>query len=829
MAVLSDVGAYTQIIIFSLIGLGFTTLVYFQNKLGHDIEKDLEKQLGSEIVNGQLLGNEKDQSSIASLKKYYLGITVQVQRCAMEFYKSQTFFMSFFALIFSIGFLIWLSQDDRTFMLMIAFALGCTCVAINTLITLKISLASVIRTAILSKEQSIIGFTYFNASAISIATTAVSILTLSILIPSFISILDDDDDITIQDYTNIFQSILGYALGTAFASLFYREAGSMSCKGILVGRDMIQKSNYQNYDQTVIEVNLNTASIISNIYNNNIVSVLDFQTVFTAFLCIYLIVICQSPQVDKDYRGTFYLPLYLVGINLLVAIAVTYVTNSSPTIEEEDNQAYEYSIPKETAKQVRLQVLICNIFSLVFLICFPIWIVPDGFTIGSKKLNLVSQENIDCSDAIWALMTGLASQTFLIVYSEVFTSHYFSPVKKIAQIRKDHPKGGFSMTLLTATEYANISQFGIFVLFSFTIMLGYLLCGMFGVACAICGLICSPFSLMSVNIFSGFTAEAFEISGVGKKFKFQKTFVYIKHFLIFQTGYLKSMRQKLFGYSWASRNFSIYTQIVTIIAVILTSVLCIGACVFITGDFDIYVWDAYGIFGFLYGGSLAYFIKGVGLSGIKQVAENLKETYSLKKSSDVGSKKSNFKEVDVLVKDQYNSVITKVAINIFTVIYILLFLNQINFFPQNQSIFSIVLIGIFFGNKTLVAFVIGLNLVGVYLCFMSLIVGYSVKNAREYSRDYGKVTDVDEAPIQADITVTACEGIPGTALVTYLVFNTVFVLQGAIKWAQYGYFRKWVDSGELNKLADSTTDGYLSSIKNIPDIISKAFDGEGAE
>lgn len=46
-------------------------------------------------------------------------------------------------------------------------------------------------------------------------------------------------------------------------------------------------------------------------------------------------------------------------------------------------------------------------------------------------------------------------------------------------------------------------------------MLGYLLSGLFGIACAIIGLICAPFSLMSVNIFAGFTAEAFEISGVG--------------------------------------------------------------------------------------------------------------------------------------------------------------------------------------------------------------------------------------------------------------------------------------------------------------------------
>lgn len=63
------------------------------------------------------------------------------------------------------------------------------------------------------------------------------------------------------------------------------------------------------------------------------------------------------------------------------------------------------------------------------------------------------------------------------------------------------------------------------------------------------------------------------------------------------------------------------------------------------------------------------------------------------------------------------------------------------------SLLSIAMIGVFFGNKCLMAFIIGLNLVGVYLCFMSLIVGYSVKNARELNRDYGKVTDVDEAPI----------------------------------------------------------------------------------
>lgn len=88
------------------------------------------------------------------------------------------------------------------------------------------------------------------------------------------------------------------------------------------------------------------------------------------------------------------------------------------------------------------------------------------------------------------------------------------------------------------------------------------------------------------------------------------------------------------------------------------------------------------------------------------------------------------------------------------------------------------------------------------------------------------MNDVDEVPIQADITVTACECIPGTALVTYLIFNTLFVLQGATKWASYGYFRKWVDAGDLNKLSSATTDGYVGALNNIPSIVSQAFDGE---
>ena len=40
--------------------------------------------------------------------------------------------------------------------------------------------------------------------------------------------------------------VLGFGLGNAYAALFYREGGSLGGKGILIGCDLIVRSNYSN-------------------------------------------------------------------------------------------------------------------------------------------------------------------------------------------------------------------------------------------------------------------------------------------------------------------------------------------------------------------------------------------------------------------------------------------------------------------------------------------------------------------------------------------------------------------------------------------------------
>jgi len=73
-------------------------------------------------------------------------------------------------------------------------------------------------------------------------------------------------------------------------------------------------------------------------------------------------------------------------------------------------------------------------------------------------------------------------------------------------------------------------------------MLGYLLSGLFGIACCILGLLSAPFTLMSLNIFAGFAAEAYEISGIGKFRNKAKQSVKSLIFVFFFVGYLRKMR-----------------------------------------------------------------------------------------------------------------------------------------------------------------------------------------------------------------------------------------------------------------------------------------------
>ena len=117
------------------------------------------------------------------------------------------------------------------------------------------------------------------------------------------------------------------------------------------------------------------------------------------------------------------------------------------------------------------------------------------------------------------------------------TYHLSNLLQELALLKEN--KVGFALTLLTAHYFANISQYVIFVFICFMCLLGYILAGFFGIACCAMGFLSGPFSLVTVNCFACFSAEAVKMSSLGCIFN--------------------DAKETLYKHAWAARNFSIFS------------------------------------------------------------------------------------------------------------------------------------------------------------------------------------------------------------------------------------------------------------------------------
>jgi hypothetical protein len=131
--------------------------------------------------------------------------------------------------------------------------------------------------------------------------------------------------------------------------------------------------------------------------------------------------------------------------------------------------------------------------------------------------------------------------------------------------------------------------------------------------------------------------------------------------------------------------------------------------------------------------------------------------------------------------------------------------------------FSIFFLGVLFGVRTLVPYLIGLNYMSLYLNMRSIIGGNMLKNARI---EYEKRTGYDEArddtkemspPKQICMIGTAVDLAPASHTITDVCFNTLFCIIVASVMVNWGFLRTWIDAIlEANKAADHPDDSNSS-------------------
>lgn len=87
------------------------------------------------------------------------------------------------------------------------------------------------------------------------------------------------------------------------------------------------------------------------------------------------------------------------------------------------------------------------------------------------------------------------------------------------------------------------------------------------------------------------------------------------------TSVRKENREAFRDLAHVGNTYSVLAHFLNANGMFLINIMCIGAFYMVSNAADIYVWNAYGIFGFLYGAGLAYYLKGSSIGSIRDCSE----------------------------------------------------------------------------------------------------------------------------------------------------------------------------------------------------------------
>lgn len=229
----------------------------------------------------------------------------------------------------------------------------------------------------------------------------------------------------------------------------------------------------------------------------------------------------------------------------------------------------------------------------------PRYLFPRVFDLGDPNHPAYYVNTIYHGDIIWALVTGMLLASFLICYGEYFTSHAFKPTRDVARETNNRS----SMGIITSFIYASNFQFLFFFALILAIMISYSIGGFYCTGLSALGLMSSSITLLSINFLSGIINDSYQCA------KITRTFAIVK--------------ERIYKIAWCARNYSIYIQIVNAGGVFLANLVCIGCILVLTKISEVWMWSGFTLFGFLYGASFAYFLKGGSIWAVKNVAEDI--------------------------------------------------------------------------------------------------------------------------------------------------------------------------------------------------------------
>ena len=617
----------------------------------------------------------------------------------------------------------------------VAFVSGALISCLSGFVGMKIATAGNVRTAQAAKTSLSAAFrvAYDSGAVMGFGLIGLAVLGLIGLFMAFTGL---NKDIPVHI---LMESLAGFGLGGSSVALFGRVGGGIYTKAADVGADLVGK-----VEKGIPEDDPRNPATIADNVGDNVGDIAGmgadlFGSAAEATCAALVIGATASALAEGDNYAALLYPLLISAIG----IPASLITSFFARVKENGN----------VERALKFQLWIST-----FLVAIGLYFVTDIFMIDSFQIG---DQTITKWNVFTSVLLGLFAGMFIGWITEIFTSHSYKPVREVA----DACETGAATNIIYGLALGYKSSVIPVVLLVIVIVVSNLIAGMYGIAVAAIGMISTIAIGLTIDAYGPVSDNAggiAEMAELGKEVRDR-------------TDNLDAAGNTTAA---VGKGFAIGSAALTSLALFAAFITRAQATSKAMGDgaidlTSIELLDPWVFGGLLFGAMLPFIfsamtMKSVGkaaLDMVKEVRRQFKEIPGLMEGT---AKPEYAKCVDISTSAALREMIP----------------------PGLLVLLSPIVVGYFFGVKSLAGMLAGALVSGVVMAISMANSGGAWDNAKKYIEKTagGKGSDKHKAAVVGDTVGDPFKDTSGPSIniliklmaITSLVFAEFFVLKGGI-------------------------------------------------
>lgn len=523
----------------------------------------------------------------------------------------------------------------------------------------------------------------------------------------------------------VMEILTGFALGASSIALFARVGGGIYTKAADIGADLVGK-----VEAGIPEDDPRNPAVIADNVGDNVGDVAGmgadlFGSVAEATCAAMLIGVIAFAHVSES---ALLYPLAISAVGILAA----FITLNF--IKLNNKKSVEWALKKG--------LIIASLLVLVSMFFLTGLWLPKSFVINNMAYT--------SSGVFISLAVGLISGLLIGLTTEYFTSHVYSPVKKLAKSSLTGAATNIINGIALGYESAAIP----IILIAITSFVSFQFAGLYGVAISALGMLSTLVIALAID---GYGPVSDNAGGIAE-----------------MSGLPKSVRQKTDILDAAGNTTAAIGKGFAIGSAALTALALFSAFIAASGISFVNLLDNKVIAGLFIGGMLPFLFSAMTMKAVGRAAESMimevRRQFKTIKGLMEGKAKADYRKcVDISTAAALKEMIA----------------------PGLLVILTPILVGLLFGVETLAGVLAGTLASGVILAISKANAGGAWDNAKKYiesGQHGGKGSDPHKAAVVGDTVGDPMKDTAGPSLnillklmaITSVVFVPLFVKYGGL-------------------------------------------------